>query len=208
VLLEPRCQRLHPRRQVAGSAGRRHSRPRPRALLRSRRDGRRLHLNYRLTAFAEIQELVAQETQCCSFAAFDLHLENGTVALALTVLRRPRRRRQPATCSITSSMRRWRRDPVQTVQGRRRDGRRCARRLRGLLCASHRGAHRRIIRSGRCRIRRGRSPRPGAHSCGSGGRLHLAPAAPSAGAQRQLRMRSRSAPYSTPVGRLLFIRRS
>ncbi len=57
-----------------------------RALLRCRRDGLRLHLNYRLTAFAETEELVAQETQCFSFAAFDLHLENGTVALTLTVL--------------------------------------------------------------------------------------------------------------------------
>ncbi len=57
-----------------------------RALVRSRRDGLQLHLNYRLTAFAEIAELVAREAQCCSFVAFDLHLEGGTVALTLTVL--------------------------------------------------------------------------------------------------------------------------
>lgn len=57
-----------------------------RALVRSHRDGLRLHLNYKLAAFAEIEELVARETQCCSFVAFDLHLENGTVALTLSVL--------------------------------------------------------------------------------------------------------------------------
>jgi hypothetical protein len=55
-----------------------------RSLLDSRRDALRLHLTYKLAAFAEVEELVAREAQCCAFLGFELRLEAGKVALTIT----------------------------------------------------------------------------------------------------------------------------
>lgn len=55
-----------------------------RALIESQRERLRLRLTYRLTAFAEIEELVAQEGRCCPFVAFELRLEGGNVVLTVT----------------------------------------------------------------------------------------------------------------------------
>lgn len=55
-----------------------------RTLVASRRESFRLHLTYRLDAFAEVEDLVAREAQCCAFLRFELRLEAGKVALTIT----------------------------------------------------------------------------------------------------------------------------
>lgn len=56
-----------------------------RALLSSRREPLRLHLTYSAEALADVQELVAKESDCCAFLDFDLRHEKGKVDLMITV---------------------------------------------------------------------------------------------------------------------------
>jgi hypothetical protein len=55
-----------------------------RSLLRSSRDGLVLRLTYRLESLADIQDLVAQEAECCAFLAFDLRHNDDAVRLTIT----------------------------------------------------------------------------------------------------------------------------
>ncbi|MFN3402036.1 MAG: hypothetical protein ACK4Z4_16980, partial [Ferrovibrio sp.] len=54
-----------------------------RHLLSSRREPLRLHLTYAAAALPEVQNLVAQESECCAF--LDFHIQSGErVALTIT----------------------------------------------------------------------------------------------------------------------------
>ena len=55
-----------------------------RSLLRSRREGLVLDLAYEGNAYAEVQQLVANETECCAFLDFRLRQDHGETKLTIT----------------------------------------------------------------------------------------------------------------------------
>lgn len=55
-----------------------------RALLTSRRDGRRLHLTFAPEAREDVAKVVALERECCAFLDFDMH-DGKNVELTITV---------------------------------------------------------------------------------------------------------------------------
>lgn len=55
-----------------------------RSLRNSRREPLRLHLTYTADAFSEVQDLMAKESDCCSFLDFDLQHDAETTKLTIT----------------------------------------------------------------------------------------------------------------------------
>ena len=55
-----------------------------RALTEHRRDGLTLHLRCRAEAQDEVEDLVRQERECCSFLDFEIRQQGGFVDLAIT----------------------------------------------------------------------------------------------------------------------------
>ena len=55
-----------------------------RSLRGSRREPLRLHLTYGPEALADVQDLVAKESDCCSFLDFDLQHDSRAVELTIT----------------------------------------------------------------------------------------------------------------------------
>lgn len=55
-----------------------------RSLCTSRREPVRLHLTYVAEALTEVQDLVAKESDCCSFLDFDLQHDAETTRLTIT----------------------------------------------------------------------------------------------------------------------------
>ncbi len=55
-----------------------------RSLKASRREPLRLHLTYGPEALAEMQDLVAKESDCCAFMDFDLRYDETAVELTIT----------------------------------------------------------------------------------------------------------------------------
>lgn len=55
-----------------------------RSLHASRREPLRLHLTYGPEALVEVRDLVAKESDCCSFLEFDLQESPAAVALTIT----------------------------------------------------------------------------------------------------------------------------
>lgn len=55
-----------------------------RSLRASRREPLRLHLTYTADALAEVEDLVAKESDCCSFLDFDLQHDAETTRLTIT----------------------------------------------------------------------------------------------------------------------------
>lgn len=54
-------------------------------LVDARRDGRRLVLTYRPDAAPRVRDLVAKESACCAFLAFDLAEEADAVRLTVSI---------------------------------------------------------------------------------------------------------------------------
>ncbi len=55
-----------------------------RSLVSSRREPLRLHLMYVPDALAEVEDLVAEEAECCNFLHFDLQNDSDAVRLTIT----------------------------------------------------------------------------------------------------------------------------
>jgi hypothetical protein len=55
-----------------------------RSLKASQREPLRLHLTYGPEALAEVQDLVAKESDCCAFMDFDLRHDEAAVELTIT----------------------------------------------------------------------------------------------------------------------------
>lgn len=55
-----------------------------RSLLASHRDPLRLQLTYEAGALAEVEGLVAKESECCSFLAFDVQHDKQAIKLTIT----------------------------------------------------------------------------------------------------------------------------
>lgn len=55
-----------------------------RSLRNSRREPLRLHLTYTADALAEVEDLVAKESDCCSFLDFDLRHDAKATRLTIT----------------------------------------------------------------------------------------------------------------------------
>jgi len=55
-----------------------------RSLRKSERAGLTLHLTFDREALAEVKDMVAKESECCSFLAFDVKYDRSTVHLAIT----------------------------------------------------------------------------------------------------------------------------